>query len=127
MAADLLVMGDVEIMEFGAVVIADQPRRLLEMGRVEVHPRGRRIAEGLLAARDQRLGEQAADRLAAEQAQDGRAAPARLKIVLGLGRAQPLEVDRQLRAVEVVALASAAMARGRSRFARVGMPRPSSV
>ncbi len=68
-AADFVVVADMEIMELGAVVISDQPRRLLEMLGREVHRARCRIAEILLAPRDQRLGEQAADRLAAEQAE----------------------------------------------------------
>ena len=49
----LLVMSDVQIVELGGVVIADQPRRLLIMRWLERH-RGRGgIAEVLLAPRDE--------------------------------------------------------------------------
>ena len=53
MFADGLVVREVEVMELGAVVVADQPGQLLEMFRLELDDRGGAEAMGLLAPRDQ--------------------------------------------------------------------------
>ena len=66
---DRLVVRDVEVVELGAVVVADQARHLLEVLGLEVHHGRGAEAVRLLAPRDQRLAEQAADRLAAVEAQ----------------------------------------------------------
>ena len=88
-----LVVRDVEVVELRAVVVADEPGRLLEVLGLELHDGRRAEAVRLLAPRDQRLAEQAADRLAAVQPQvPGPRGQA--EELLGLRRAQPLEVDR---------------------------------
>jgi hypothetical protein len=96
-----LVMGDVQIVELCPPVVADQPRRLLEVLGLEVHQGRRRVAEGLLPASDQGLAILAAHTLATmrRRSQPGRFGQA--EQLLRPGRPQPLEVDRQLRAVEV--------------------------
>ena len=53
MFADGLVVREVEVVELGAVVVADQPGQLLEMFRLEFDDRGRAEAMRLLAARDE--------------------------------------------------------------------------
>ena len=50
-----LVVSDVQIMEFVAAIITDQPRRLLEMRRLEIHDGFGAVAVRLLAPRHQRL------------------------------------------------------------------------
>ena len=69
MLADRFVMADVQVMEFVLAVITDQSRGLLEMRRLELHFSFGAVAMGLLVARHQRLGEQAADAFAATEAQ----------------------------------------------------------
>ena len=64
---------NVQVVELGAVVVADQAGRLLEMRGLELHDRRRAEAMRLLPPRDERLREQAADGLAAEEAQMARA------------------------------------------------------
>ena len=71
------------------------------MLRLEVDGGGRAEAVRLLAARDERLPELAADGLAAEQPQVTRSRRQAEELV-GPGRAQPLKRDRQVWTVEVV-------------------------
>ncbi|MEJ1970336.1 MAG: hypothetical protein WDN03_17165 [Rhizomicrobium sp.] len=100
MAAMGVVMGDVQIVEFRAAVVADQARRLLVVRRRDVEPRRCGVAEILLPPRHQRLLEHAADALAAVEAQVPR--PRRqAEQPVGIRRAQPLKVDRQLRRIEL--------------------------
>ena len=99
-------------MEFGGVVVADQPGRLLVVARLELDDGAGAVAERLLPPGHERLAEHAADGVAAEQAQ--MAGPGREAEQLGPVRgAQPLEVDRQVRPVEL-----GAGRRGRERVRR---------
>src|SRR5690606_17015809 len=66
-----LVPSDREEVEFVAVVIGRQSRRLLEGGRADDDLRFRAVAVMLLPTRHQRLLEPAADGLAAEKAKRG--------------------------------------------------------
>ena len=90
-------------MELGRVVIQDQPRRLLKMFRLELHPRRRREAEVLLPAGDQRLFELTAQAFAAEQPQETRTL-GQTPDALRIRRAQPLKIDRKLRRIELLAV-----------------------
>ena len=63
--AAVVVARDVEVVELGAVVVADETGHLLKVLRLEFHDRGGAVAMRLLTAGDQRLLEEAADRLAA--------------------------------------------------------------
>ena len=92
-----VVARDVEVVELGAVVVADQAGHLLEVFRFELHDRRRAEAMRLLPPRDERLREQAADGLAAVEAQV--AGPrAEAEHLVRPRRAQPLKVNRQLSA-----------------------------
>ena len=82
---DGLVMRDVEVVELRAVVVADEPRHLLEVLRLELDDRRRAEAVRLLPPRDERLAELAADRLATVETQVTRAARVRLKSSSGHG------------------------------------------
>ena len=77
-------MRDVEVVELRAVVVADESRHLLEVPRLDVDDRRGAVAVRLLAPRDERLAELAADGLAAEQTQMARRA-VRLKSSSGHG------------------------------------------
>src|SRR5262245_49220838 len=89
-------------MKLGAVVVADQPCRLLEMLWLEFDDRGSAEAQCLLAACDERLAKLAADGFAAEQPQ--MAAPcAETEQLFRPWRTQPLKIDRQVFAVEILA------------------------
>ncbi|MNG40969.1 hypothetical protein D3C84_1298460 [compost metagenome] len=68
MPADRLVVGDIQIVELGAAVVADQPRLLLEMLGLEIDQGRGAVAMRLLAARHQRLAELAAQAFTAIQA-----------------------------------------------------------
>ena len=70
--AERLVVRDVEVVQLGAVVVADESRHLLEMLRLELDDGGGAEAVRLLAARDQRMAEQAAHRFEAVEAQESR-------------------------------------------------------
>ena len=98
--ADRVVVADVQIVQLGAIVVADQPSGLLEVLRLEVQHGGGRVAVRLLATGDQRLGEHAAQALAAMETQGSRLG-AEAEDLFGIGRPQPLEVDGQLGLVEV--------------------------
>src|SRR5581483_10595415 len=103
MPADFGIVGDVEVVELAAVVIADESGHLLEAVGVEVDHGGGAVAVRLLSARHERLAEEAADGLAAVEAQ----VPGTLgeaEELLGVRRAEPLEVERQSGAVEILAL-----------------------
>ena len=63
--AQLCVVRDVEVVKLAAVVIADQAGHLLEAVRLELHHGLGAEAVRLLAPRDQRLPEKAAQRFAA--------------------------------------------------------------
>ena len=91
-----LVVRDVEVMKLRAVVVADEPGHLLKMFRLEFNDRGGAEAMRLLPARDERLPEQAADRFAAKEPQIA-GARGEAENFLRPRRAQPLEIDRQLR------------------------------
>ena len=128
--AVLLVVRHVQIVELRRVVVAHEPGRLLEVRRLELHRGDRAVAVRLLAARHQRLPENAADGFAAIQPQIPGAC-AQAEQFLGLRRAQPLEVDGQLIAVEILANRGAA-ANGAAGSAGAGVsssgsPLPSSV
>jgi hypothetical protein len=69
MFAEGLVVREVEVVELGAVVVADQPGELLEMLGLELDDRRGAEAMGLLAAGDEGLPVQAAQRFASEQSQ----------------------------------------------------------
>ena len=103
MFAQRLVVRDVEVVELGAVVVADQAGHLLEMFGLELDDGRGAEAMRLLPAGDQRLAKQAADGLPAEEAQIA-GTRGEAEQLLGPGRAQPLEIDGQLRRVEVLAL-----------------------
>ena len=79
------VMRDVEIVEFGAAVVADQAGHLLKMLRLEFHDRGHAAAMRLLPPRDQRLAKQAADGFAADKAASCPGRAVRLKSSSGQG------------------------------------------
>ena len=128
MLADGLVVRDVAVVELGAVVVADQPGHLLEVLGLELDDGRRAVAMRLLPPRDERLAEQAADRLAAEEAQmAGRAREA--EELLRPRRAQPLEVDGQLRTIEVSRRRRGGTDAGQRRRGDVhaGCPAPSMV
>ena len=97
------VVGDMQVMKLVAAIVTDQARRLLEMRRLEVHEGRGAIAKGLLAPRHQALGEQAADGLAAVKAQMARPR-GQAEDRVRMRRAQPLEIDRQGRCIEIIAL-----------------------
>ena len=71
-----VVARQVEVVELGAVVVADEAGHLLEVLRLELHERRRAEAVGLLTPRHERLREQAPDRLAPVEAQVALAARA---------------------------------------------------
>ena len=100
--AVLLVVRYVQIVELRRVVVTHEPRRLLEVRRLELHRGDRAVAMCLLTTRHQRLPENTADGFAAIQPQVPGAC-AQAEQFLGPRRAQPLEVDGQLAAVEVLA------------------------
>ncbi len=101
MLTELVVPRDVQVVELGAVVVADESCRLLEVPRLELHRRDGGVTMRLLSARHEALPEQAADGLAAEQPQVP-GTRGKAEQLLRIWRAQPLEIDGQLRAVEVV-------------------------
>src|SRR4051812_22439315 len=95
-------MGNVEVVKLGAVVVADQARHLLEVFRLELHDRFNARAMRLQPSSDERLPEQASDRLPAVKAQMSRARRQTEKLVWP-GRTKPLKMDRQTRRVEFFA------------------------
>ena len=129
MLAERFVVRKMEIMELRAVVVADEPRSLLEMLRLEFDDRGRAETMRLLTPGDERLRERAAERFAAKETQAAR--PRReAEDLLRPRRPQPLEVDRQLRRVEILARGGAGNSRAGKDGAgvsSVGTPCPSKV
>ena len=89
-------------MEFVAVVVVRQPGRLLECRRVELELGLGAQREILLPPRDQRLLEPGADRFARDQPQRTGLLGQR-KDAFGKRCAQPLEIGRQIRLVEIMA------------------------
>src|SRR6185436_17724412 len=102
MLAGALVTRDVEVVELGAVVVADQAGHLLEMVRFALDDRRRAEAMRLLPPRDQRLLEEAADGLPTVEAQMSRPRPETEQVV-GRRPAQPLKCDRKRLVVELLA------------------------
>src|ERR1043166_5332653 len=100
MFPDGFIVREVEVMELGAVVIADEAGELLEMLRLKLDDGRRAVAMGLLTTRDQRLTEEAAKRLPTEEAEKSWAGREAEDLVRPR-RAEPLEVDWQLGRVEI--------------------------
>src|SRR5687768_10842456 len=92
---------EVEIVELAAVVVADQSCHPLEVLWLELDDRRCAEAVGLLAARDERLREHAADRLAAVEPQMART-HLQAEQVFRPRSSQPLEVDRQYSLTELL-------------------------
>src|SRR4030095_4634933 len=93
---------NVQVMEFGAVVVANQPRLLLVVLRLELYRRRSAVAMRLLPPREGGLSKHAARRLAPEQAQV--AGPrVQAEQLVRPRRAQPLKLDGQRRVVAVFA------------------------
>src|SRR5215216_452956 len=89
-------------MKLHAVVIADETRHLLKMIRLEVDRRHSAETVRLLPARDECLSEETADGFPAEQAQMA-FSRTQAEYAVGVGRAQPLKVDRERFAIELLA------------------------
>ena len=127
-----LVARDVEVVELGCCCSSRPGRPSAGSARA----RTRRRVDGaetvrLLPPRDERLPEQAADRLAAEEPQVARPR-AQAEEFVRVRRAQPLKLDRQRVGVEVLPDrrgrdAAAAADPPAPAFRRSGCPRPSSV
>src|SRR5690606_2606379 len=96
-----LVMGDGQEMELVPVIVEGQAGSLLEGLRREIQLRLGPERKMLLPPRHQRLLEEAADRFAPDQSQETGTVGQR-KDALRNRRAQPLEVERQVRRVEFV-------------------------
>src|SRR5687767_15448394 len=96
----LLVTRQVEVVELGAVVIADQAGHLLEVFWLELQPGGGTVTVRLLTPRHQRLAEETPDRLAPEQPQVARPR-AQAEEIVGVGRSQPLKCERERRGIEL--------------------------
>src|SRR5579871_4018229 len=87
-------------MELRRVVIQKKARGVLKMLRLELHVRRGREAMRLLPAGDQRLLELAPQGFSAEETQE--ATPlGKAPEPLGIGRAQPLKLNGQLRRIEI--------------------------
>ena len=98
-----LVVRDVQVVELGAVVVADEAAAAENARGSNSTPVDGAEAVRLLPARDERLAKLAADGLAAVQPQV--AGPrGQAEQLLRPRRAQPLEVDRQSVGVEVLAI-----------------------
>src|SRR5205814_2021976 len=82
-----LVVREVEVVKFRAVIVAHESRQLLVMLWLKLDHGGGAVAVGLLPSRDERLLERAADRLAADEAEVACAGRER-KDFLGIRRAQ---------------------------------------
>src|SRR6266496_403566 len=95
-------MRNIEVMEFRTVVVADQTGHLLEMFRLEIDQSGGAETMSLLSPGHQCLAKQAADRFATIETQVAGTCSQAEKFFRP-GRAQPLEIQRQLRAVKVFA------------------------
>ena len=80
-------------MELVPVVIGDQPRRALPVGRIGQDDGGGGIGVVFLTARDEGLFEEGPKAFAPGQAQR---LPCQGEEPFGMGRAQPLELGRQV-------------------------------
>ncbi len=87
-------------MELGAVVVANKPGELLKMLRLKLDDRGRAEAVRLLAAGDEGLAKQTADRFPSEEPKISGAGREAEKF-FRIGCAQPLKVGRKPGAVEI--------------------------
>src|SRR5687768_6633045 len=103
MFSDGLIVREVEVMEFRAVVVTNEAGELLEMFGLELNDGGRAEAMGLLASRDERLAEETAERFASVETQET-GPRSEAEDFLRPWRAQPLEVDGEQCGVEVFAL-----------------------
>ena len=101
--AEGVVPRDGERVELVAVVVGDEASALLKVLRREFELGFRPVGEMLLPARDERLFEPRAERLAAEEPQPARARIER-EDALRLWRSRPLEINRQVALVKGVAL-----------------------
>src|SRR5690606_19536141 len=97
------VMRDGKKMELVTIVVVDEAGGLLERFGLIVEPRLGAEGKHVLPPCDERLFIPAPDRLAAEQPQEARTFAEREQ-ALPVGRAQPLEFERQLSVVEIVLL-----------------------
>ena len=94
--AEGFVVRDVEVVEFGGIVVADEAGGLLVVLRLELDRRRGAVAVGLLAAGDEGLTEGAADRLATVEAQVAGAGREAEQLVW-IRRAEPLEGEGEFR------------------------------
>src|SRR4029453_10199591 len=99
---DGVVVRDVQVVELGAVVVTRQSSHLLEGFGLEFHDRRDAGAGRLLPTATQRLTELTADRFPAEQPEMSRPRGQTEQLV-GPWRSQPLEIDRELGSVEILA------------------------
>ena len=97
-----LVARDVAVVELRAVVVADEAGHLLKVLGLELNGRRRAEAVRLLAARDERLFEEASNRLAPVETQMARTR-AQAEEFVGQGRSKPLKIDWQDLPVELLA------------------------
>src|SRR5688572_1136238 len=96
------IVGNVEVMEFRAAVVAGESGQLLKMLRLEFDDGHGAIAVRLLTAGHERLAEETADGFASVEAQVA-GTRGEAEDFLGPGCAEPLEINGQLRRVEIFA------------------------
>src|SRR3974390_2060899 len=89
-----LVPRDRQAMELLAIVISGEAGRLLKSPRLKFKFRFGAVDKMLLPSRDKGLVDPGADRFARKEAQPARARRKR-KDFFGMGRTQPLEIERQ--------------------------------
>lgn len=95
MFADGFIVGNVEVMEFCAVVVAHEAGYLLKMFWLEFNDRGGADAMRLLAPRDERLSKRRAQCLPSDEAEES-GARREAEDFFRPRRAQPLEINRQI-------------------------------
>jgi len=103
---DIPIPRNQQIVEFSAVIITDQPRRLLEVGGFEFQPRRGGVAEMLLPTRDQALPELAANRLTPVEPQKTRSG--RVLFLRALNTANSTSLGAVLKADTTCALGALA-------------------
>src|SRR4051812_8051995 len=98
----VFIVGDVKIVELRDVVVAGETGELLKMFGLEFDDGGSGKAMRLLTARDEGLPKEAANRFAPEEAKMAGTSGQAEKF-FRIGRAQPLKIQRKLRAGEIFA------------------------